>query len=77
MKTLKFNEDAPEWSTIKLEGYGYYSEQQAKYTGKMFYYIDINNNKTLVTEIFPKITLRSRWEDAVFLGPMKIWHSNA
>ena len=36
---------------------------------------DINNNKTKVTEIFPKITSRSRWEDAVFLGPMKKWHS--
>lgn len=77
MKTLEFNEDSPEWTTIHLEGYGYYSAKQAQYTGKEYYYIDINNNKTMVTEIFPKITSRSQWDDAVFLGPMKIWHSNA
>ena len=77
MKTLEFNENSPEWTTIDLEGYGYYSAKQAQYTGKEYYYIDINNNKTIVTEIFPKITSRSQWDDAVFLGPMKRWHSIA
>lgn len=75
MKTLESNEDVPEWTTISLEGYGYYSAKQAEDTGKTYYYIDINNNKKMVTEIFPKITSRSLWEDAVFLGPMKKWHS--
>lgn len=75
MRTLNMNDTIPEWRTTALEGYGYYSEKQAKQTGNLNYYLDTNDKKVLVTEVTKRITTKPLWKDAIYIGPLKSYIS--
>ena len=75
MKTLNMTDENPEWTTVPLLGYGYYSEKQAKQTGILNYYLDTNNKKVLVTEVKKRTTNKPSFDDSIYIGPLKNWVS--